>query len=113
MPKYIVDLNLLYHFSLWNNENYIHVKDVNEKMTDSELWEYARNNNLTIITKDSDFSERILFNSPPPRIIHIKFGNFLMREFFGVISGCWDEVCNTSEQYKLVNVFKDRIEGIE
>ncbi len=82
-------------------------------MTDSELWDYAKKNNLTIITKDSDFSDRILFNKPPPGIIHIKFGNLSMKDFFNVISNCWDEVLITSEKYKLVNVFKDRIEGIE
>lgn len=30
MPKFIVDLNLPYYFSAWNNKDYIHVKDVNE-----------------------------------------------------------------------------------
>ena len=75
MPKYIIDLNLQYYFSLWNNENYIHVKDLNEKWTDIELWNHAKKNSLTIITKDSDFSDKIIFNIPPPKVIHIKFGN--------------------------------------
>ena len=75
MPKYIIDLNLPYYFSLWNNENYIHVKDLNEKWTDNELWNHAKKNSLTIITKDSDFSDKIIFNIPPPKVIHIKFGN--------------------------------------
>ncbi|MEZ4821876.1 MAG: DUF5615 family PIN-like protein [Ignavibacteria bacterium] len=36
------------------------------------MWEYAKENNLTIISKDADFSSRILIKSPPPKVIHIR-----------------------------------------
>ncbi|MFL6259325.1 MAG: hypothetical protein ACJ76Y_06395 [Thermoanaerobaculia bacterium] len=29
------------------------------------------------------------------------------------ISGIWNDVCELSAQYRLVNVFRDRIEGID
>ncbi|MBI9039409.1 MAG: hypothetical protein JEY97_14850 [Bacteroidales bacterium] len=61
MRKYLIDVNLPYYFSLWNNENYIYQRNINSQWKDNRIW---------------------------------------------------DEVCEISENYKLVNGFIDRIEGI-
>lgn len=34
MAKYLIDANLPYHFEIWNNANFIHVKDLNESWDD-------------------------------------------------------------------------------
>jgi predicted nuclease of predicted toxin-antitoxin system len=80
---------------------------------DEQIWNYAKETSLTIITKDSDFSNRIIFHRPPPKVIHVRFGNVKMREFFTVITAIWNDVIDLSENHKLVNVFRDRIEAIE
>jgi hypothetical protein len=36
-----------------------------------------------------------------------------MREFFAVTTAIWNDVVELSENHKLVNVFRDRIEAIE
>ncbi len=113
MPKYIVDANLPYYFSLWQDDKYVHVIDIDPCMTDSAIWTYARENNLTIITKDADFSDRILLNNPPPRVIHIKFGNMKIKLFHKTIDSLWDTVLEMSAEYKLVRVYIDRIEGVD
>ena len=82
MPKFLIDVNLPYHFSLWKGEDYIHQKDIDDEWTDTQIWNYARENDLTIISKDSDFSTRVIFHVPPPRVIHIRLGNLKMRESF-------------------------------
>ena len=112
MPDYLVDVNLPYYFSLWNSESYIHQRDINDEWDDDKIWNYAIEHNLTIITKDSDFSNRIMLHNPPPRVIHIRFGNLKMKDFFLTISRCWDEVISLSASNKLVSVYKDRFEGI-
>ena len=112
MEKYIVDANLPYYFSLWKSDRYQHVIDINPEMKDSEIWHYAQSNNLTIITKDADFSDLILLNSPPPKVIHIKLGNMRMKEFHEAIDAIWSEVLEMSRNYKLVRVYRDEIEGI-
>lgn len=112
MAKYLIDVNLPYYFSLWNNELYIHQIDIDDEWKDNKIWQYAKENNLTIITKDSDFSNRILFQDPPPKIIHIRFGNMKMKEFFEKTTEIWEQVLALNENYKLVNVFKERLEGI-
>jgi predicted nuclease of predicted toxin-antitoxin system len=113
MPlKYLIDANLPYYFSLWKGDDSIHQRDIDDTWKDKQIWDYAKENNLTIITKDSDFSDKMLLYNPPPQVIHIKLGNMKMKEFFSVLTEIWAEIQEMSEANKLVSVFKDRIEGI-
>lgn len=89
------------------------MKDIDDEWSDTQIWNYAREHGLTIVTKDVDFSDRILLVGPPPRVIHIKLGNMRMREFHQKISGSWDAIEKLSKKYSLVRVFSDHMEGIE
>ena len=113
MASFLIDVNLPYYFSLWNNTHYQHQSDIGDDWTDEQIWNYARENNLTIITKDSDFSNKIMLHNPPPKVIHIRFGNMKMKEFFEITTKVWDDVLILNKDYKLVNVFKDRIEAFQ
>lgn len=113
MPKFLIDVNLPYHFSLWKGDDYIHQNDIGDEWTDTQIWNYALENDLTIISKDSDFSSRVIFHQPPPKVIHIRLGNLKMREFFAAMNTVWDEVIELNEDHKLVTVFRDRLEAIE
>ena len=53
--NFLVDVNLPKYFRFFNSDNFIHDVDINPCMTDTEIWNYALNNNLVILTKDSDF----------------------------------------------------------
>ncbi len=112
MAKYLVDVNLTRFFALWNSSEYEFVANINDEMKDSEVWQYAKEHALTIISKDADFREMILANDPPPKFIHIKLGNMKMAAFHQKLTEIWDEVCDMSERYKLTVVYHDRIEGI-
>jgi predicted nuclease of predicted toxin-antitoxin system len=113
MYKYIIDENLPYYFKLWHNNNYIHVYDLPEISTDEEIWSYAKNNNLIIVSKDSDFSNKIMFASPPPKVIHIKIGNMKIADLYKFLNRIWPSLMNEIEKHKLVNVYLDRIESFE
>jgi predicted nuclease of predicted toxin-antitoxin system len=69
-------------------------------------------NKLTIISKDADFSKRILFNEPPPRVIHVRVGNLKINDLYTTLSAVWEQVKLLSDDYKLVNVFEKSIEGV-
>ncbi|MFC2100842.1 DUF5615 family PIN-like protein [Bacteroidota bacterium] len=112
MAKFIVDANLPYYFSLWNSEFFVHVFDINEIMTDNEILEYAIENNLTIITKDTDFTSKILFQDKP-KVIHLKTGNMKIQMLHSFLNKNWREIEQVSDSHKLTNVYIDRIEGIE
>ena len=112
MKKYLVDANLPYYFKPWTDSAYLHQIDLNPKASDKDIWAYAKEHGLTIITKDSDFSNRIMLEGPPPSVIHIKAGNMKMREFHAFIEKVWEQTLSMSSTCKLVNVYADRIEGI-
>ncbi|MGF1587300.1 MAG: DUF5615 family PIN-like protein [Bacteroidales bacterium] len=81
MIRFLIDENLPYYFSIWNSKEFSHVNDLVRIKTDSDIWDYAKKNKLIIVTKDSDFSNKILYKSPPPKVIHIRFGNMRIHEF--------------------------------
>jgi hypothetical protein len=41
MPKFLIDVNLPYRFSLWKGDDYIHQNDIGDEWTDTQIWNYA------------------------------------------------------------------------
>jgi predicted nuclease of predicted toxin-antitoxin system len=67
---------------------------------------------LAIITKDADFSGRIILHTPPPWIVHLRFGNLRRKEFHAVLARAWPQIEALLPAHKLVNVYTDRVEAI-
>jgi len=42
---------------------------------DTRIWEYAKANGYSIVTKDKDFYQRSTIIGHPPKIIHLTLGN--------------------------------------
>lgn len=54
----------------------IHVRDVGMKATiDPIVWDYAKDNHLMIVSKDSDMHDLSLVFGSPPKVIWIRLGN--------------------------------------
>lgn len=56
-----------------------------ENKTDSEIWNYAKENNFCIITFDSDFYDLSLVRGTPPKIIWLRTGNKTTQEIEKII----------------------------
>jgi len=91
----------------------IHVNTLGKGLTDTKLWEYAKQNNLVIISKDADFSNRMIVSKPPPRVIHLRLGNMKKDEFHDFLAKIWPKVEQLIKDNRLVNVYTNRIEIIE
>lgn len=113
MSKFLIDENLPAKVGVWSGKDFEFATSAFQSESDSAIWEYARSNGLTIVTKDSDFSLRILTSSPPPKVIHIKVGNMRLRDLCRFLESNWELIESRSSDYKLVNVFLDRIEGVD
>jgi predicted nuclease of predicted toxin-antitoxin system len=67
---------------------------------------------LVIIRKDADFSDRIITNSPPPRVVHLRFGNLRRNEYHALLARIWPQIETLLKSHKVVIVYADRLEGI-
>jgi predicted nuclease of predicted toxin-antitoxin system len=53
-----------------------HVSSVNlASAIDRQIWDYARENGLTIVSKDSDFHQMSFLFGAPPKTIWLRLGN--------------------------------------
>lgn len=54
----------------------LHVRDVGMKATiDPIVWDYAKDNNLIIVSKDADMHDLSLVLGNPPKVIWLRLGN--------------------------------------
>lgn len=108
---FLLDENLPTRITFTPSLPVCHALDVGDHPTDSELWTEARNQELVIVTKDADFSDRILVSLPPPWIVHLRFGNMRRAEFHRFLASVWPQVESLLPANKLICVYADRIES--
>jgi predicted nuclease of predicted toxin-antitoxin system len=71
----------------------VHVRDVGMKATDDPVvWDYAKDNDLMIVSKDADMHDLSLVYGNPPKVVLLRLGNCstkqveeLLRRDFAVI----------------------------
>jgi predicted nuclease of predicted toxin-antitoxin system len=90
----------------------IHARHLGSSLSDLELWEYCHHHDLVIITKDADFSDRILVADPPPKVVHLKFGNMKLKDFHAHLEKVWPQVEAALTTSKLINVYLTYLEEI-
>ena len=58
-------------------EEIIHVNDLklHQPLSDIEIWNFAKENQFIIITKDDDFEKLVLLRKAPPKVIYLKIFN--------------------------------------
>ncbi len=83
-----------------------------ESPTDTAIWEHASDQRLVIVTKDPDFSARVLLTSSRPWVVHVRFGNLRSAAFHELLARLWPEVESRLPMHKLICLYSDRIEAI-
>jgi predicted nuclease of predicted toxin-antitoxin system len=112
MARYIIDANLPRYISHWNSGAYMFAVDLGESISDQEIWDHAIKHELTIVSKDADFSNRVLLSTTGPSVIHFKLGNMRLRQFRSFLDRNWIELCQMSSKYRLIVVYDDRVECV-
>jgi predicted nuclease of predicted toxin-antitoxin system len=79
--------------------------------SDAVLWNHGLQHSLAIVTKDADFSDRIMLATPPPWIIHLRFGNLRRNDFHALLAKMWPRVEALLPAHKLICIYRDRIEA--
>jgi predicted nuclease of predicted toxin-antitoxin system len=113
VARYLIDANLPRLIALWSVAGYEFVHDLGADWSDTRIWKHADANGLTIVSRDADFSDRVLVTEKGPSVIHIRLGNLKIVELYRCPAAVWPDVCRASEACRLVRVFSNRIESVQ
>lgn len=112
MKGFILDGNLPGRLTFSPGLLLLAASELGPSPKDTQAWEFARRRELVIVTKDADFSDRIILGKPPPWVVHLRFGNLRLKDFHVRLARAWPQVEALLKSHKLVNVYADRVEGI-
>jgi hypothetical protein len=52
MPKFLIDVNLPYHLSIWNLDHFIHQSNINDEWFDEQIWVYTKEKKINYANKN-------------------------------------------------------------
>lgn len=110
--RFLIDVNLPKNFGFFNFDDFEFVIDINGKWPDKDIWEYARQNQLVIVTKDSDFYYRSLLNQDEVKVIYLRLGNLLLRDLHIYFIKNWDTIISHLDDSKMIIAYQTSIETI-
>ena len=77
--KFLIDHNLSPTLVRHLKDRYpgsVHTSDLGfDRTPDHSLWNYARENGCSILTKDTDFEQLSLLRGAPPKVVWLRVGN--------------------------------------
>jgi len=110
--SFLVDVNLPKWFSFFNNENFVHVVDINPRMNDDEIWDYAIDHNKVILTKDTDFYSKSISSVITPKVIWFQLGNMTLAELHNYFELNWATIVYHLNEATLIIARRDQINVI-
>lgn len=69
---------------LFPNSNHVYHLGL-DQVDDRQVWQYAKTNDFTIVTKDGDYNELMILLGFPPKIIWIRRGNCSTNEIENIL----------------------------
>ena len=73
--------------------NSVHVRDVEMKATDDPIvWDYAKDNDFLIVSKDADMHDLSLVFGNPPKVVWLRLGNCSTRQVENLLRRDFDVI---------------------
>ncbi len=110
---FLIDVNLPKNFRFFKSPNFIHIVDINPRMTDKMIWEYALNNKMVIVTRDTDFYNLFLLNEKSPKVIYFQFGNFSLSFLHQYFQNHWQTIISHLTTSSFIIAGTEKIKVIE
>ncbi|HKO77938.1 MAG TPA: DUF5615 family PIN-like protein [Flavobacterium sp.] len=88
--KFLLDENLSWRMIKMLepiSKEIVHVSDlkITQPADDISIWNYAKKNGFTIISKDDDFEKIVLLRKAPPKLIYLKTYNLDTKKLVDLI----------------------------
>jgi predicted nuclease of predicted toxin-antitoxin system len=94
--KLLFDQNLSHRLVKLLSDLYpgsLHVRQLGFDTTDDEaIWNFAKANGLTIVSKDTDFQQRSFLFGPPPKVIWVAVSDCSTDDVIAVIRSRHQEI---------------------
>ena len=110
--KLLVDENLPVELGRSLGMDVIHATELGIRLTDDQIWNEAKRLDRILVTKDTDFFDRMALVGPPPKVVWARFGNMRRKDVVALFVRDWPDISRLLNASDLVEVFIDRIEGI-
>lgn len=87
-----------------------HARDYGDRPTDLELWKIARERHLVILTRDTDFFDRLMLEGPPPKVIWVRLGNIRRRDLEKALADLWPTLAALLGTADLIEIHPGAVE---
>lgn len=89
--KLLLDQNLSWKLVVELRESYPDSEHIKQALStsadDRAIWDFARDNDFAIVTKDDDFVQRSMLLGHPPKVVWIRLGNCKTDEITRLLLG--------------------------
>lgn len=72
-----------------------------DQADDRTIWEYANQNDFTVVTRDSDFTELSILRGFPPKVIWIRRGNCSTNQIEEMLRSHYQDIIQFNENPNL------------
>jgi len=79
---------------------------------DEEIWEYAKANGFTIVSRDSDFQERSILRGSPPKLIWVRTSNSSSKEIASLLRSALPALLAFVENEEDTCLILSRLSGV-
>lgn len=78
-----------------------------DEADDTEVWEYARENDFTLVTKDADFGDLSILRGFPPKVLWLRRGNCKTADIESILRNNFDVIkeLENDAQIGLITLF--------
>lgn len=112
VKRFLIDENLPFVLGHRLGVDYVHATEVESQASDSILWDYAKRHDLFVITRDTDFFDRLLLYGPPPKVVWVRLGNLRKQDLIRALEDRWLNIQMRLEGADLIEVHPDRLEAL-
>ena len=90
-----------------------HATDLGTQPSDSLLWAHARERGWTLLSRDTDFFDRVMLLGPPPKVIWVRLGNIRKADLENLLVQIWPQICHLLTDADLVEVHPNALEAVK
>ena len=102
--RLLIDNNLSYKLAQALQTYFIGSLHISQALSiysdDNEIWQFAKQHDFTILSKDNDFDELSQLQGCPPKVIHLLCGNQTSLYILNLILGNSEEILSFYEKEK-------------